>query len=57
MNIALTKGIYKRKELESGSNINKVHIGQMRGFNLIENAKYPDFIEPLDKNLLIILLN
>lgn len=49
MNIALTKGIYKRKELESGSNINKVHIGQMRGFNLIENAKYPDFIEPLDK--------
>ena len=21
----------------------------MRGFNLIENAKYPDFIEPLDK--------
>ena len=50
MDIALTKGIYKRKELESGSNINKVHIGQMKAINLIEDARYPEFLEPLEKN-------
>ncbi|RCK57841.1 Protein FMP27, mitochondrial [Candida viswanathii] len=49
MDIALARGQYKRKELESGSNINKIHIGNMKGFNLIENARYPDFIEPLEK--------
>ena len=45
MDLALAQGMYTRKELESGSNINKLHIGTMRGFNLIELARYPDFIK------------
>ena len=50
MDLALAQGMYTRKELESGSNINKLHIGTMRGFNLIELARYPDFIKPITES-------
>ncbi|CAK9440123.1 uncharacterized protein LODBEIA_P42230 [Lodderomyces beijingensis] len=48
LDLAMADGVYERKELESGSNINKIQIGMMQGFNLIKNARYPDFISPFD---------
>ncbi|EGW30387.1 uncharacterized protein SPAPADRAFT_143218 [Spathaspora passalidarum NRRL Y-27907] len=48
MDLALARGTYKRKELEGGSNINRVEIGMMQGFNLIPHARYPDFIQPFE---------
>ncbi|KAI5963039.1 FMP27 [Candida pseudojiufengensis] len=48
LDLALAKGIYKRKEFESGSNFNRIQVGMLQGFNLIENARYPDFINPID---------
>ncbi|KAI5956819.1 FMP27 [Candida jiufengensis] len=48
LDIALAKGVYRRKEYESGSNFNKIQIGMMQGFNLIQNARFPDFINPID---------
>ncbi|RLV96487.1 Protein FMP27 mitochondrial [Spathaspora sp. JA1] len=60
MDFALARGTYQRKELEGGSNINRVEIGIMQGFNLIPHARYPDFISPFkferspeDKNNMI----
>ncbi|KAG7660863.1 FMP27 [[Candida] subhashii] len=46
IDLALARGTYKRKELEDGSNINKLEIGIVQGFNLIPKARYPDFISP-----------
>ncbi|CAI5760657.1 unnamed protein product [Candida verbasci] len=46
MDLALAKGTFKRKELESGSNINRIEIEMMQGFNLIKTARFPDFLQP-----------
>lgn len=48
VDIALANGVYKRKELESGSNLNQIQIQMLQGFNLIKNARYPDFIGPFN---------
>ncbi|KAI5964489.1 FMP27 [Candida theae] len=48
VDLALANGVYKRKELESGSNLNQIQIQMLQGFNLIKNARYPDFIGPFD---------
>ncbi|KAG5419749.1 FMP27 [Candida metapsilosis] len=48
VDLALANGVYKRKELESGSNLNQIQIQMLQGFNLIKDAKYPDFIGPFD---------
>ncbi|KAI5969813.1 FMP27 [Candida margitis] len=48
VDVALANGVYKRKELESGSNLNQIQIQMLQGFNLIKNARYPDFIGPFD---------
>ncbi|KAI3404212.2 FMP27 [Candida oxycetoniae] len=48
LDLALANGEYERKELEGGSNINKLKIGMMQGFNLIKSAKFPDFISPFN---------
>ncbi|KAI5901583.1 Protein FMP27 [Candida parapsilosis] len=48
VDLALANGVYKRKELESGSNLNQIQIQMLQGFNLIKNARYPDFIGPFN---------
>ncbi|KAK6460767.1 mitochondrial protein [Scheffersomyces coipomensis] len=63
LDFALARGKYKRTVLANGSNINRIEIGILQGFNLIQNATYPELIEPYlpkgkefdyDKNLIAV---
>lgn len=50
LDLALANGVYERKELESGSNMNRIQIKMLQGFNLIKDAKFPDFLNPFEIN-------
>ena len=49
LDLAMAKSNYRRLVFEDDSNINNIDIEMMQGFNLIKNAHYPAFIEPLEE--------
>lgn len=49
LDLAMAKSNYRRLVFEDGSNINNIDIEMMQGFNLIKDAHYPAFIEPLEE--------
>ncbi|KAK6458231.1 mitochondrial protein [Scheffersomyces xylosifermentans] len=49
VDIAMSNGKFKRTVNENGSDINRIEIGMMQGFNLFPNARYPEFLEPFTK--------
>lgn len=51
LDLAMAKSNYRRLVFEDGSNINNIDIEMMQGFNLIKNAHYPAFIEPLEQHM------
>lgn len=46
LDIAMAHGEFRRVVNEDGSNVNKIDISMMQGFNLIPSATYPSFLEP-----------
>lgn len=48
LDLAMANSNYRRLIFEDGSNLNNIVIEMMQGFNLIKNAPYPAFIEPLE---------
>lgn len=48
LDIAMAQGKFRRIVNEDDSNVNKIEILMMQGFNLLANATFPAFLEPLD---------
>lgn len=46
MDIALKKAAYERVDNADGSNYNTVEVDMLRGFNLLQDAAYPEMIAP-----------
>lgn len=46
LDIALAGGKYRRILNEDGSDVNRLDIGMLQGFNLIAKARYQEFIQP-----------
>ena len=46
LDIALAGGKYRRVLNEDGSDVNRLDIGMLQGFNLIPKARYQEFIQP-----------
>lgn len=57
LDIALAQGRFRRIVNEDESNINKVEVSMIEGFNLLDNATFPAFLEPLDHNRLLNIQN
>lgn len=49
LDVAIAQGKFKRFIKEDGSNDNRVEIEMIQGFNLIPNAHFQSFLEPLHK--------
>lgn len=49
LDVAIAQGKFKRLVKEDGSNDNRIEIEMMQGFNLIPNAHFQSFLEPLNK--------
>lgn len=47
IDIAMAKGKFKRSVNVDDSNINSVEVRMLQGFNLLPNARFPAFLEPL----------
>lgn len=46
MDMSLTKAMFKRSDNADGSNFNEVEVQRMKGYNLLDNAVYPEMITP-----------
>lgn len=46
LDLELTHGKYRRTVYENGSDVNRIEIGMLKGYNLLPEAVYPSFLEP-----------
>lgn len=50
LDISVSKGTFSRIVNEDDSNVNRIEVAMIQGFNLIDGAIYPSFIEPMKLN-------
>lgn len=48
LDIAMAKGKFRRIVNEDDSNINRIEVSMIQGFNLLRGARFPAFLEPMN---------